>query len=74
MQVTFDPLKDVNNRVKVRFYFTGLLQNGVTCIWPDKMLLWDINSVNSVAVDLPTALCGCFTILDRKSYKDGKPK
>lgn len=33
MQVTFDPLKDVNNRVKVRFYFTGLLQNGVTCIW-----------------------------------------
>lgn len=54
MQVTFDPLKDVNNRVKVRFYFTGILQNGVTCIWPDKMLLWDINSVNSVAVDLPT--------------------
>lgn len=54
MQVTFDPLKDVNNRVNVRFYFTGILQNGVTCIWPDKMLLWDINSVNSVAVDLPT--------------------
>ncbi len=67
-------LENVNDRTKAGYTFTRFVQ-GVSCLWN-----YLIKCCRGIRGRLLTPwlvillLCGCFTILDRRSYKDGKQK
>ncbi|XP_078383525.1 uncharacterized protein LOC144666041 [Oculina patagonica] len=67
-------LENVNNKMKARLTFTRFVQNGLSCTWN-----YLIKCSRGISGRLLTPwlvillLCGCFTILDRRSYNDGCP-
>ena len=65
-------LEHLNDRIKGGATFAGVVQDGVSYLWNSM-----IKYAGEIARTLLTwllilVLCGCFTILDPRSYKDGK--
>jgi len=66
-------LENLNDRMKGGGALTGVVQNGVSCLCD-----YAIKCFGGLRRTLLTpwvvilVLCGCFTILDPRSYKDGK--
>ena len=66
-------LENVNHRMKTGYTFTRFVQNGMSCTWNYLMKCFKAISGTWLTPWLVILLlCGCFTILDRRSYKDGK--
>jgi len=66
-------LENLNDRMKGGVTFTGVVQNGVSYLWDCAIKCFGgIRRTLLTPWVVILVLCGCFTILDPRSYKDGK--
>ena len=66
-------LENVNERMKTRTTLTRLVKNGVLCTWDFMIKCSRVLKRRLLTPWLIILLvCSCFTILDHRSYKDGK--